>query len=89
MVNNDATKCCVTVEIPKPIVKRPRLLKYAGVDQGIRTGRGFSLGELKAANISEELAKELGIPIDRRRRSVHEWNVENLRKFVEQISELI
>jgi len=63
-------------------------LKHAGVDQGIRPGRGFSELELKEAGLSIREAKKLGIPIDLRRRSVHKWNVEALKKFLEQIREL-
>ncbi len=82
-------ECCIKVEVPKPIVKRPRLLKHAGVDQGVRVGRGFSELELREAGIPMNLAKELGIPVDRRRRSCHSWNVEALKKFLEQIKPLL
>ncbi|RLG74473.1 MAG: 50S ribosomal protein L13e [Thermoprotei archaeon] len=82
-------RCCIVVEVPAPIVKKPRLLKFAGVDPGTRVGRGFSLGELREAGISEELAHDLGIPIDKRRRSVHEWNVQALREFKRKIEDLI
>jgi large subunit ribosomal protein L13e len=46
-----------------------------------RVGRGFSLGELERAGISIEEAKKLGIYIDRRRKSVHEWNVNALLRL--------
>ncbi|MCC6029678.1 MAG: ribosomal protein L13e [Candidatus Korarchaeum sp.] len=46
-----------------------------------RVGRGFSLGELERAGISIEEAKKLGIYIDRRRKSVHEWNVNTLLRL--------
>ena len=82
-------KCCVVVEVPAPIVKKPRLLKFAGVDPGKRIGRGFSLGELKEAGISEAIARDLGIPIDKRRRSVHEWNVKALKEFMTKVQDLI
>ena len=82
-------ECCVKVEVPKPIVKRPRLLKHAGVDQGVREGRGFSELELKEAGIPMDIARDLGIPIDKRRRSCHPWNVEALKKFIEQVKPLI
>ncbi len=81
--------CYVFVEVPKPIVKRPRLLKHAGVDQGTRVGRGFSLGEIREAGLTEKLARELNIPIDKRRRSIHPWNVEALKKFLEQVKPLL
>ena len=86
---SDNGKCCVVVEIPAPIVKRPRLLRFAGVDPGKRVGRGFSLGELREAGINEVIARDLGIPIDRRRRSVHEWNVKALKEFMTKVQDLI
>ncbi len=46
-----------------------------------RVGRGFSLGELERAGISIEEARRLGIYIDKRRKSVHEWNVNALLKL--------
>ncbi|ADM26936.1 Ribosomal protein L13E [Ignisphaera aggregans DSM 17230] len=81
--------CCINIEIPGPIVKKPRLIKFRGIDTGTRIGRGYSIGELKAANISLSLAKQLNIPLDPRRKSVHEENVENLKKVLEQLSEVI
>jgi len=78
----------IYVEIPTPLVKRPRLLKHAGIDQGMRPGKGFSELELKEAGLSIREARKLGIPIDLRRRSAHSWNIEALKKFLEQIREL-
>ena len=66
----------------RPIVKKP------GSDE-VRTGRGFSLGELKAANVSVHKAKILHIPIDRRRRSVHEENIAVLKEYVASPEEFI
>ncbi|MCD6236292.1 MAG: ribosomal protein L13e [Thaumarchaeota archaeon] len=51
-----------------------------------RQGRGFSLNELKAAGITLDLAKKLGIRIDKRRRSKREENVEALKKLLEKAS---
>jgi large subunit ribosomal protein L13e len=70
---------------PRAIVKKPRLLKYGGADPGVREGRGFSIGELKAVGLSVEEARRLGLYVDERRKSVWEWNVERLRKFLEEI----
>jgi len=73
------------MEVPEPVVKKPRRLKYAGVDPGTRRGRGFSIGELREAGISVDEARRLGIPVDKRRRSVHGWNVEALRRYLEPL----
>lgn len=49
-----------------------------------RKGRGFSLNELKEAGITIDVAKKLGIPVDKRRRSCREENVKALKEFVEK-----
>ncbi|MCD6535756.1 MAG: ribosomal protein L13e [Thaumarchaeota archaeon] len=51
-----------------------------------RTGRGFSLNELRAAGITIDVAKRLGIPIDKRRRSSREENIQMLKEFLQKIS---
>jgi large subunit ribosomal protein L13e len=72
-------------DAPVAIVKKPRLVKHLGIDQGTRPGRGFSLGELERAGITVEEAKRLGIYVDKRRRSVHEWNVEALKSYLSRV----
>ncbi len=73
------------VERPKAIVKKPRLIKYGGADPGTRVGRGFSKGELEAVGLDFKKALKLGIPIDKRRRTVHEWNIKILKDYLEKI----
>lgn len=63
----------------KPVVRVPGSLNK------VREGRGFSLGELKEANLTLHDAKRIGIRVDKRRRSVHEENVEALRKLVDAL----
>lgn len=82
-------ECCVRVEIPKPVVKRPRLVRFRGVDVGVRVGRGFSIGEIEAAGIDTELARQLNIPVDFRRRSVYGENVENLKVLLNRVYDII
>ncbi len=52
-----------------------------------RIGRGFSIGELKAAGITLDMARRLGIYVDKRRKSIHEENVEALKKILEESRE--
>ncbi|MCS6788125.1 MAG: ribosomal protein L13e [Aigarchaeota archaeon] len=47
-----------------------------------RVGRGFSRGELKLAGMTVSEAREAGITVDVRRRTVHPENVELLRRLV-------
>jgi len=49
-----------------------------------RKARGFSRAELKEVDLSLKDALKLGIPIDKRRRTKHEENVETLRKNLER-----
>jgi large subunit ribosomal protein L13e len=72
---------------PEPLVKRPILRKHGGVDQGLRIGRGFSKGELEAVGLDFKKALKLGLRIDKRRRSVHEWNIKTLKEYLEKLKE--
>ncbi|MEE9150697.1 MAG: ribosomal protein L13e [Thermoplasmata archaeon] len=49
-----------------------------------RQGRGFSLLELKNAKIDIRMAKNLGLRVDRRRRTSYEENVRFLGEKVEK-----
>jgi large subunit ribosomal protein L13e len=65
------------------IVKRP-IVNHKGV---IREGRGFSLSELKEANLTIDLAKKLHIAVDKRRGSLRKENVEALKEIVKNIKQ--
>ena len=48
-----------------------------------RHGKGFSREELKRAGLSLKEALKFGIPIDSRRRTTYEENVEIVKNFLE------
>ena len=48
----------------------------------IRVGKGFSRDELKAVGLSVKQALKMGIPVDVRRSTMHEENVETLKSFL-------
>lgn len=49
---------------------------------GKRGGRGFSRGELKKADLNKAEAKKMEIPVDLRRKTVHDQNVEAIKVYV-------
>jgi len=59
---------------------KPLVFKKSGKQ---RLGKGFSLDELKKVGLKPKQALKLGIPVDTRRRTVHEENVEKLKKLLE------
>ena len=73
------------IEPPKPLVKKPRLIKYGGRDPGLKIGRGFSIGEIEAAGLTPQEARKLGLYVDPRRKTVHEWNVKALKEYLKKI----
>ena len=48
----------------------------------VREGRGFSVAEVQAAGLNPGEAEILGIPVDLRRKSTHEENVEILKEYI-------
>ncbi|ACB39629.1 ribosomal protein L13e [Pyrobaculum neutrophilum] len=73
-------------EVPKPLVKAPAKISSGGITRW-KTGRGFSLGELKAVGLNVEQARLLGLPVDERRDSTWPQNVEALRKWLVDLLE--
>jgi large subunit ribosomal protein L13e len=61
-------------------------LKIAVVGQNgkQRAGRGFSPDEIKEAGIDAGKARELGVRIDRKRKSSHEENVKALQAHLKK-----
>ena len=58
---------------------KPKVFKKGGKQ---RCGKGFSGEELKKAGLSFKDALRLGIPIDSKRRTAHEENVEVIKSFL-------
>jgi large subunit ribosomal protein L13e len=54
-------------------------------DRRQRQGRGFSREEMKKAGMDSKRALKLKIPIDLRRRSLHEENVQSLKVLLENV----
>jgi len=47
-------------------------------------GRGFSLNELTKAGLTRQDAKKIGVPMDIKRKSVHEENVECIKSHAQE-----
>ena len=54
----------------------------------VREGKGFSLAELEAVELTAGNAKKMGIPVDTKRGSSHEENIEMLKEFLEEAKDL-
>jgi large subunit ribosomal protein L13e len=51
---------------------------------GKRSGRGFSLEELKNAGLNPAEAKRLKLPVDKRRKTAHDQNVETIKAYAKK-----
>lgn len=67
--------------IPESVVKSPKEPKQ-------RRGRGFSIGETKEAGLAVADARQMGIIVDDRRKTVHPENVEILKQYVKDFEKL-
>ena len=57
---------------------KPQILKP---DERQRLGRGFSREELKKAGVNLQEARLIELPIDMRRRTAHDGNVEAVKAY--------
>jgi len=74
-------------EVQKFILKEEKIhLLQANVkcQRGKRQGKGFSRKEVTKAGIAIEDVKHLHIPYDKRRRTSHLWNIEDLKYIIER-----
>jgi large subunit ribosomal protein L13e len=53
----------------------------------LKEGRGFSVSEVHAAGLNPGEAKLLGIPVDPRRKSSNEENIEILKEYIASAKE--
>ena len=60
---------------------KPKILKQDGEQ---RLGRGFSREELKRAGSNLKEAVKLGVPVDDKRKTVHEENIEAVKTFLQE-----
>jgi ribosomal protein L13E len=60
---------------------RPKILKPNGRQ---RSGRGFSPGELKKAGLNKAEATRLEIPVDLRRKTAHDENIQAIKAYVKK-----
>jgi large subunit ribosomal protein L13e len=60
---------------------KPQIFKPDGKQ---RSGRGFSPEEVKKAGLNPTEAKRLEIPVDKRRKTVHDQNVEAIKAYAEK-----
>jgi large subunit ribosomal protein L13e len=61
------------VRMISPIVKR---------GAKVRTGKGFSIDEVKEAGVNVGEARHLGVPVDQRRSTNYPENVEALKEWI-------
>ncbi len=52
-------------------------------DSGQRNGKGFSKGEIKKAGSNPVEARKIGLPVDPRRRTIYDKNVEAAKTLIE------
>jgi len=60
---------------------KPVITKKGGKQ---RAGKGFSTKELEKAGLNPAEAKRLDIPVDKRRETVHDLNVEAVKAYAEK-----
>ncbi|TRO57161.1 hypothetical protein E2P71_01685 [Candidatus Bathyarchaeota archaeon] len=54
----------------------------------VREGKGFSIGELEAVELTAGKAKSMGIPVDTKRGTSHDENIETLKEFLDEAKTL-
>jgi len=70
-----------TEEEKKSAIKPMASVKSPARDAHLRDGKGFSLAEIKAAGHNIRTLKTLGIKIDYLRRTIHDFNIKQLKEI--------
>ena len=60
---------------------KPKIHRTDGKE---RNGRGFSLEELKKAGLNKSEAIKLEIPVDKRRKTAHDQNVQKIKSYAKK-----
>lgn len=63
---------------------KPSILKPNGKQ---KPGRGFSPNELAKAGVNRLQARQMGLPVDYRRRTAHEDNIASLKSHAKTVAE--
>ena len=74
---DDVTKALTLTVRIQPPKSFPRV---KGGNGGYRRGKGFSPGEVRAAGLTVAYAARLSFPVDRRRRSTHQVNLDTIER---------
>jgi len=60
---------------------KPTITKQNGKQ---KQGKGFSLNELKEAGVNKQQAKQIGLPVDVKRKSMHDENVQTIKAHAQK-----
>ena len=60
---------------------KPKIIKP---NENQRNGRGFSLREIENAGLNTANARKIGLPVDLRRKTAHEENVEAVKAYAKK-----
>ncbi len=63
---------------------KPAITKQNGKQS---VGKGFSPNELKEAGVNRQQAKQIGLPVDLKRKSTHAENVQTVKVHAQQAKE--
>jgi len=67
---------------PERVDKKINLVPLVKAGKGIRKGKGFSKGELLKAGIEIGYVRRLNISYDKRRKTIHQHNIEKLKALL-------